>query len=363
MNTIIPAMAAFLMSACLIQLLRLPARRWGLVDLPGGRKHHEGAIPLVGGLAILGGLLIGIPAIEAPAVTGLLLSISVLLAVGIWDDRRDLSPHFRLASQIGAALLLVFLQGSVIDDLGRVMGTRLFALHDLAIPFTLLCIVGFINAFNMVDGVDGLAGGLAFFALLWMGVAASLAHGSLPPLFPVAIAALIGFLVFNMRYPGRRRASVFLGDSGSMLLGALLAWFAIELSQGPQRALSPIAIAWILALPVLDTISLMVRRLCKGQSPFRPDREHMHHILQRAGFTAGETAWFLIGVSGVLGGIAVAAHRLGVPEWVLTIGFLGLFGFHLYFVLHAWRMMKLIKRFGLWRRLRFGVPGRKRAIA
>jgi UDP-GlcNAc:undecaprenyl-phosphate GlcNAc-1-phosphate transferase len=316
-------------TALLIHLLSKPAKRVGLVDRPGGRKTHEGLIPLTGGLAIYGGFVI-VSGYGAGIVSPvLLLGMGFVLVVGLIDDLYGLSPRFRLAAEIGAALIMVVWGDRMIHDLGDIVGTGSLRLGLFAIPFTVLCTVGFINAFNMADGVDGLAAGCAVTAMSWFILATWLAGQ--PVMFEnwLLLTAILGFTLYNTRHPLRKKASVFLGDSGSMLLGFALAWFAIQMAEGgPNRILSPIAVAWVLALPVIDTVRLMLQRGLSGGNPFVADREHLHHILLRKNLTPGQTSWLLVGINGILGGIGVLSHHLGVPDIWLTMGFIGIFLAH-----------------------------------
>lgn len=350
MTSAIVSLCAFLITVALVRLLRRPAIQAGLVDVPGGRKAHDGDVPLIGGLAIFGGVMLTTAtawSLVSPPLA-LFIGLTLMLVVGFLDDLRELSARFRLLVQIAAAVVMAVGGGAVIHNLGDLIGLGNIHLSSyLGVAFTTLCVVGFVNAINMADGVDGLAGGISASALSLLAVAAAVTTGSVPHLLVMLLGAIAGFLLFNMRHPGQRRASIFLGDAGSMTLGFVLAWFAVELSQGTHAALSPIAVAWIFALPTIDTVSLMVRRILRGRSPFQPDTEHFHHILQRIGLTPGETTWVMIGVSTVLGVIGLLGDWVRVPEPVMLAGFLLLFALHLYFVLHAWRMAQRLRRMGL----------------
>jgi len=316
-------------TALLVHLLSKPAERFGLVDRPGGRKTHEGLIPLTGGLAIYGGFVVASGCGAEIVSPILLLGMGFVLAVGLVDDLYGLSARFRLATEIGAALIMVIWGEKMIHDLGDMVGTGSLRLGLFAIPFTVLCTVGFINAFNMSDGIDGLASGCALTAMSWFIFATWLADQAIPLKEWILLAAILGFAAYNMRHPLRKKASVFLGDSGSMLLGFALAWIAIQMVEGgPNRILSPIAVAWVLALPVIDTVRLMLQRGLRGGNPFVADREHLHHILLRKNLTPGQTSWLLVGINGILGGIGVTGHHLGVPDFWLTIGFIGIFAAH-----------------------------------
>ena len=172
------------------------------------------------------------------------------------------------------------------------------------------------NAMNMIDGADGLAGGITLGALFWFGLAAALAglqaHASLIALFGAAVAA---YLLLNVWPPLARTYKVFLGDAGSLLIGLLLAWIAIELAMAPFPAIKPVTAVWILAVPICDSVSVMVRRMLKRRSPFRPDREHFHHLLQAVGYSSGQAVALMVAISFAFGGVALLAERAGVPEY------------------------------------------------
>jgi UDP-GlcNAc:undecaprenyl-phosphate GlcNAc-1-phosphate transferase len=200
----------------------------------------------------------------------------------------------------------------------------------LAAPLTVFAVVGLINSVNMIDGMDGLAGSVALVALGWYGAAAMLSGLESQAIMAwLLCGAVAGFLALNLRLPWQPRARVFLGDAGSTLLGFTLAWFAIDLTQGPFRTMPPIAALWVVLLPLADTVSLMARRRARGQSAFHADREHIHHFLLAKGFSVSQSLAILVGVSTLFGAIGVLGWRLGVPEPVQFYAFAGLFfGYH-----------------------------------
>ncbi|MCC5859612.1 MAG: undecaprenyl/decaprenyl-phosphate alpha-N-acetylglucosaminyl 1-phosphate transferase [Ectothiorhodospiraceae bacterium] len=345
-SSVYAAIAAFAVSLLTLPLLSRLAHMYGLVDEPGGRKRHQGNVPLIGGLAIFLAFLIVLPfaggggALHPALVTGML----VLVVFGALDDHRDLSSGVKLAFQILAGVLVVSWGGLAVWELGTYPGIGVLELGTWAVPFTLLVVVGFINAMNMMDGIDGLAGGIALSIFFWLGVIAVLATGAVPGPLAMIAGGVLAFLLFNVRHRWMPRARAFLGDCGSMMLGFVAAWFAIALAGLEHTPVSPVAFAWVLALPVMDTVSLMVRRLSKGRSPFTADREHLHHIFLRAGFSVQETAAFLTSVSVLLGGVGVLASLAGVPDVLLLTGLMVLGLLHVVFVRYAWRTMKALRR-------------------
>jgi UDP-GlcNAc:undecaprenyl-phosphate GlcNAc-1-phosphate transferase len=320
MSDVVGFLLALGITAAAIPILARAARGWGLVALPGARRQHEGAVPMVGGLAM------GLAFLAAFYFTGLDASFSPLLAValtvtlagGVLDDRHEVGSLSKFGFQVAAAALLAASDGVLLTHLGRLMSPEIFTLGRWSAPLTVFALVGVMNALNMADGLDGLAGGLALAACVSFGYAAAGA-GHAPEFAAICITAgaALGFLYFNARSPWRARAAVFMGDTGSLLLGLLLGWLAVRLSMAGRPALAPIGAVWILALPIGDTVTLLVRRGLRGRNPFKADRQHLHHILIALGLTPGQTVATLIFVSLALGTAALAAEALKVPEYVM----------------------------------------------
>jgi UDP-GlcNAc:undecaprenyl-phosphate GlcNAc-1-phosphate transferase len=330
-NTIvIHAALAFFGTISLIVLLRNTARRMGLVDRPHGRKQHEGAIPVVGGIAIYGAF-----AFSALLVTesqslypfrSLFGGMALLVVAGVLDDMQDLSAFAKLVLQCAAALLMASWGGVYVVQLGDLFGLGgSLALGNFAIPFTVVCVLGLINALNMTDGVDGLAGGLSFISL--SAFAACCYALKLPShllIISILIGAVAGFLCFNFRHPMRARANVFLGDAGSMALGFGLCWFAVSLTRAPDSAMPPIVMVWLVGVPLLDMGVVILRRAISGRSPLVADREHLHHLLLRAGLSHGATTWALTVTASVMSGIGLAIWKYQIPSAFGFYGFAGL---------------------------------------
>jgi UDP-GlcNAc:undecaprenyl-phosphate GlcNAc-1-phosphate transferase len=319
-------------SAGVVLLLARLAPRLGIVDAPGGRKVHNGSTPLVGGLAIFSALLVmswvsGV----ATSVPYFLFALAISIAVGFWDDVREISPRVKFAIQIAACAIMIWGAGIELQEVGDLIGWRSIGVSVFAVPLTIFAMVGVVNSINMMDGLDGLAGSLALVALTWYSLVASQsgleaqAHAAW-----LLCGSLAGFLAFNLRFPWQRQARVFLGDAGSLMLGFALGWYAIDLTQGPGRTFPPIAALWVLMLPLADCVSLMVRRLKARKSPFEADR-HIHHYLLARGFTPSQTLGILVGISLAFGAVGYNAWLLKVPEAFLFYPFF--FGFFAY---HAW---------------------------
>ena len=337
-----PPLYAFLLSVGLIALLIKPARALGWVDLPSARKHHRQPVPLVGGAAMCIAYCLSMLSLpEKPDSYQILLTSMVMLTlVGIYDDLRPTRPTIRFLFQIGAALLMIIEGGISLASLGHIFGLDELMLGIFAIPCTVFCVVGVINAFNMIDGLDGLAGGLGLIAAGWL-VALSLTDSDA---YPGAVSGLLllimviaGFLVYNLRHPWRARASVFMGDAGSTMLGFAFCWFMVHLSQDPRAVMTPITAVWILAVPLMDTVTLMVSRMRAGQSPFCPDRRHLHHLLLSYGFSDGQVTAILLGTAFTSGAVGAGAYWLGIPEHQQFYAFMTLFLLYYGITTRIWR--------------------------
>jgi UDP-GlcNAc:undecaprenyl-phosphate/decaprenyl-phosphate GlcNAc-1-phosphate transferase len=339
MQEIFACSIAFLATGAVIHALSPLSRRIGLVDSPRGHKAHQGIVPLVGGIAMFCGLLFAILALQVPLsdFKPLFAAAALLVIVGVLDDFHELGPHTRFTAQIGAALLMTLWGNVQLQDLGALVGPEVVTLGAWSIPFTVFSAVGVVNAFNMQDGMDGLAGGLALIAFSVLGVAAWNAGISTSAVFLLTIcSAVSAFLLFNMRIGGRQQAVVFMGNAGSLFLGFVLAWFLIGLSQGDDAPLDPATALWILAIPLMDTVGIMVRRILHGRSPLLPDREHLHHLLCQLGFSVNRTVMSVLAASVILSAIGLAAQILGVPERYRFAAFLAIFAVYLSVVELQW---------------------------
>ena len=334
----------------LLTLVVTPALIWaahnyGLLDHPDERKQHRDAIPLVGGLAMAFAFVVSAAwhLASTDVFWGLLAAVSIIVAVGFLDDWREASVRLRFAAQAIAALIMALFAGAQLDTLGDLFGFGTVALGAFAVPFTVFAMVGVANAVNMSDGLDGLAGGLALVSAAFVAAAAYISGRVITlEILLILGGALLGFLYFNMRFPWQRRARVFMGDSGSLMLGFLLAWAVIRVTQAEKNPLPPAAALWFFAIPLWDTVSLMLRRMLKGRSPFHPGRDHLHHILLRVGYSDAQVVSFIHLGAVLFGLIGFFGWRWGVPDAVMLYGFLAVFALYSYGVQHAWKLMRLV---------------------
>lgn len=318
---IIAPFLAFAAVLAIIPPARKVALRCGMTDKPGGRKHHEDEVPLIGGLVIfpvfiLAGMLAGF---DFASYWPLFAALILLLVTGALDDRYSLGAWQRFFIQIAAATMIVLLGDARLENLGDLFGFGELPLGFMSIPFSIVAVTLFINAINLMDGLDGLAAGKSVVVLGWLMLACVLAGAWIPFLhMAILMACILGFLYYNMRHPFRSKASVFLGDAGSLSLGLVLSWYCIGLAQEPDPIVVPIMIAWIIALPVIDACGQFYRRVKEGRHPFDPDRGHFHHHFVHAGIPVGKSTMMILGWGFVLGAVGCIGILIGVPQVVLT---------------------------------------------
>ncbi|MBN8442858.1 MAG: undecaprenyl/decaprenyl-phosphate alpha-N-acetylglucosaminyl 1-phosphate transferase [Thauera sp.] len=327
------------------------ARSLKLVDHPGEHKQHDHSTPFVGGiglfLATIASLLVLLwlyPSLgnELAAVA---LAASLMFFTGLADDVWRLGFRVRFVIQSAAALVMAIGADVALHDLGGLFFNTSTPLGPFAIPFTVFATVGVINALNMIDGMDGMAGSLAFMSLIVISAVALSAGNLHHALLSLGLLGGIGgFLYYNLRYRNQRRARVFMGDNGSMLLGLMFALLLIDMSQGDDASIDSVSALWLLALPLMDTVGVMLRRVWMGKSPFTPDRHHLHHLLQSAGFRVDDIVAIIAGLQLALAAGGVFAVKLGASEGVMFVGFLMLFALYFAATVRWWRVVPALRR-------------------
>jgi UDP-GlcNAc:undecaprenyl-phosphate/decaprenyl-phosphate GlcNAc-1-phosphate transferase len=324
-NTVVSIGLAFLITLLFMFALLPVARSVGLIDRPGGRKTHIGEIPVTGGLAMFGGLLISSPFIFQ-SLTGFpffLAALTILVLVGALDDRFDLPPLVRALAQTCAALIMVLGAGLTVSSLGNAFFGGVVNLDWSSSLFTVLIVMAATNAFNMFDGSDGVAGIQATVALLAVGFACFMG-GQLQalPVVGCLFGCVMAFLIFNWPSARTREVRAFMGDAGSTMLGFSLAWLGVAFSQGESRVISPAAVLWVFALPLYDFFSSMVRRISEGRSPFHGDSDHLHHLLRRSGLSPRRVALAILIGGSVVASVGIAGYLAGLPDGVLVLAWL-----------------------------------------
>lgn len=316
---LLPLILSFVLSPLVIKF----AHMIGAVDLPNERKIHQRPTPRLGGLAVFGSLFVALgvlhtslmdrpPFTELPAVSSWLLgSLMLVFGLGIWDDIRALNPGRKFLVQLVAAAIVVA-SGVRIGTVSDPFGAGVFDLGVLSIPVTLIWIVGITNAFNLIDGLDGLASGIAVIAALTIGaIAYQVGDGRTIVLVLALSGALAGFLPYNFN-----PAKIFLGDSGSLVIGFTLAVASIQTSTKGTTAFAVVVPILALGLPIMDTMLSMARRVLHSLLPgvtsegglwgklhgmFLPDKQHIHHRLIALGFSHRTVVLIMYAVSCVFG--------------------------------------------------------------
>jgi UDP-GlcNAc:undecaprenyl-phosphate GlcNAc-1-phosphate transferase len=275
---------ALTVTAALIPVLVHWAPTIGLTDAPGPRKVHSIPVPRVGGLAMAVGLLLPtlITVELTPSIRGLLLGLVVLLVFGLWDDRVTLGYRTKFAGQVLAAGLCMIV-GNV--HVGTLMIGSVIVLPQAASIFiTFVFLIGITNAVNLADGLDGLAGGLVLLCLCAIALFAAMSGNvTVAETALIEAGAVLGFLRFNT-HPAR----IFMGDSGSQMLGFSVGALALLATQGEASPLSAALPLLLLGLPIMDTLTVMLTRIRAGRSPFSADSNHLHHRLLALGFAHRE---------------------------------------------------------------------------
>lgn len=328
------ALIGFIASLIIFKIGIRFGARLGLIDQPGGRKMHEGAIPLIGGLIIVpvfAALVYVTNLHDVLPLSPLLFGVLLLLIIGAIDDKFNIHPWARFIIQIWLACFIVIFAQGQIENLGNLFGFGDVQLGWFGTVFSVTCLVLLMNAINMMDGMDGLAGGFMAVALGWLMIAAYNA-GQMSSVYAMALLLIpiAAFLAFNMRHPLRAKASVFLGDAGSLSLSLILGWFAIRMAQEipnggeVSQAIPAVVIIWIMTVPIMDTFAIFFVRMKQGRSPFEADRLHLHHKFQDYGLDIKWATPLILLLAAVTGGIGYMGIEVGIPEYVLLYTWSGI---------------------------------------
>lgn len=328
LHLILSIFITFCFTVCIIVYARPVAVHIGLVDLPGVRKNHEGNIPLIGGLAMVFGVVVGILMLDISLASYrvLLVAIAIMTFFSMLDDLHELSHKKRFFIQCFVAFVMVYFGHLLIFDLGNFLFWRDIILGSLNLPFTIIAIIAVVNAMNMLDGLDGLMGTVALAQFILLTILAWHVGRFNDACFMLIIASsILAFLCFNFPYKKQMPLKIFMGDVGSASLGILISWFLISLSQPPVKAANPVAFLWVMAIPCFDLVSVMLRRLYSKKSPFKADREHLHHLLRKSGLSNLATVIVILVISLLFGLAGISMSFAHVSESVMFVTLLGCF--------------------------------------
>jgi len=334
---------AFVLTLIFIPPVIFMVKRFKLFDRPNARKEHTVPTPTFGGIAIFAGMMTSLVFWfrfnSHPATITFLLSMILLSGVGIMDDLKDLAARYKLVIEAGLASMLA-VAGIRITSFGGLFG--IYELHIVAqYIITVVAIVGITNAFNLIDGIVGLAGGLGFMSLVTLGIFLTLSKDLNYALIAFALAgALLGFLYFNFN-PAR----IFMGDTGSLMLGFIIAVLCVQLMKVNMINAIPVVpniyvfTLGIVLIPVFDTLRVFGVRIWKGRSPFSADKTHIHHLVTNKGFSHGFAARIICIFHGF---ILILVYWM--KDWTPEMQLLILFCFML-LLIYFFNHIGLLKRF------------------
>ncbi|MGN1402428.1 MAG: glycosyltransferase family 4 protein [Bacillus sp. (in: firmicutes)] len=323
----------FFTSLLITPLVRKLALYIGATDKPNHRKIHVEAMPRLGGIAIFVSFLLGIAILQPQDqdMKALLIGAFIIVIVGVVDDMVNLKASVKFLGQTAAALVVV-LNGIQVDYINLPFGGGI-ELGLMSIPLTLLWIIGITNAINLIDGLDGLAAGVSTIALITISAMAFI-KGDIAVLSIgiILIGSTLGFLKHNF-YP----AKIFMGDTGALFLGYMIAVMSLMGLFKNVTALSLIVPVIILGVPISDTFFAIIRRLVNKQPLTAPDKSHLHHCMLNLGFTHKQTVWliyamaasfglmaFIFSMSTVWGALILVAVILFIIEVIVEkVGLIG----------------------------------------
>lgn len=313
------------------------AEKIGLIDHPKAHKLHQTRTPLIGGIAIFAGTAVAISS-TMPLVGEIrlyLLAAATLVFVGVLDDRYDLSVRSRFVGHLIAASIIIFGGQLYFQSLGNLLGFGEVKMSMWGVVFTYLAVMAAINAYNMIDGIDGLLGSQAavtFAAIAWL-TASAPTEIQANTIAIILLVSLVPFLVVNLRLLKSTR-KVFMGDAGSMFIGLTIVWLFIMTTQSETYALEsgvivhenavirPVTALWLVAIPVMDMVYVIWRRMVTGQNPVRSDQRHIHHLFHLVGFSNSQTVAIMLAGAVVMAALGILGEWLLIPEWQMLVGYL-----------------------------------------
>ena len=312
---------AFIMTTLVYPYVLAFARRHNIVDNPSARKLQRVPVPVMGGTSVYIGMLVAVIVglIIAPnvRVIKIMSLLTVMYAIGVWDDVKDVSAALRFLLELLVVWMMILTLGVEINDFHGLWG-----IHEIpdavSVPLSLVAGVGIMNAVNLIDGVDGYCStygvmACAAFAVIFY-------YCGDIPMFALALIAIGAFIPFFFHNVFGKTSKMFLGDGGSLMLGTLLAFFMFRvLTHGSPESVYdasgvslPAVCLAILAVPVFDTLRVMIVRVLKGGSPFHPDKTHLHHLFIDMNFSHLSTSFIIVLGNVVIGALLIAGWKLGL---------------------------------------------------
>ena len=339
---ILVAVVSLAVSLGMYPLVLKYARTHGIVDNPNARKLQRVPIPVMGGIVVFAGILVGGLMLNAILHSEILIcgliGMTVMMLIGVWDDMKDISATLRFLIEIALVTVFILVTDTYIDDFHGLWG-----IHELpdfvAYPLSIVAGVGLINAVNLIDGVDGYSSGYGMLASACFGIAFwTVWSPVMTSLTLIVIAALLPFFLHNVFGV---KSKMFIGDGGTLMLGMLMTVFTFFAMSSNQQCykladdgigLGAFCLA-VLCIPVFDTLRVMTMRILRGTSPFHPDKTHLHHLFIDMGFSHLGAAIFILMINFMVVLIWLASWKLGASVDVQTyivavLGFTVTFGFY-----------------------------------
>jgi UDP-N-acetylmuramyl pentapeptide phosphotransferase/UDP-N-acetylglucosamine-1-phosphate transferase len=335
----VSAFISFVVAASSYPAIINVARAKHLMDTPGDRSSHTGTIPNLGGIGIYLSIVVAITITGAVLDTKSLLlilgGITILFFLGLKDDILILSPRKKFTGQLLAALLLIVFTDTRISSCSGLLNITIMP-YWVSVGFTLFVYLLIINAFNLIDGIDGLAGGLALLATIAFGYVFYVYDDiSMVVLAAAVVGALVPFLYINFS----KQNKMFMGDTGSMILGFILAVFAVRFIDSSEHSVtsayhnaSPILVLSFLFFPLLDTLRIFfIRLVIHKKSPFAADKNHLHHRFLSMGFSHMQTTIIIVSINAVLIVISFLCASLNIHAQLGILLASGTFMYSFYF--------------------------------
>lgn len=366
MNTLltilVPALAALLATMWFQPHILNVAKEKNIVDNPNARKLQRIPIPVMGGVVVVFGILVGIMTYSLfdniNNMLAVIAAVLVIMFVGLVDDIRGLSPRIRFIIEILLVLYLVYITGNQIDNFHGLWGIETLS-SWIAVPLTVFACVGIINAVNLIDGVDGYSSGYCIMASIYFGYSFfKLGNMMMVALAAIIVASLLPFFFCNVF---GKHSKMFIGDAGTLSMGVLISTFVRNmLTASTETAhiadnlgLIPLSLA-IMCVPIFDTLRVMGSRILRGTSPFHPDKTHLHHAFIDLGFSHIGTTFSILCLNTFVVICWLVAYKLGVSinvqlYIVIALSVLitfGLYGFIQYHIKNDTRTLKVLRVIG-----------------
>ncbi|MCQ2375207.1 MAG: undecaprenyl/decaprenyl-phosphate alpha-N-acetylglucosaminyl 1-phosphate transferase [Salinivirgaceae bacterium] len=344
MNIVISFLVAFITTWVIYGRVLRFARRFNVLDTPDARKVQKSPVPVLGGVAVFIGIAVAMVVLyfvmpENGMIESLTLVMAVMLAVGTFDDIKDISPTARFIIEILVVLFLMYWSGIRICNFYGLWGYGAVLSAWIYVPLTIVSAVGIMNAINLIDGVDGYSSGFCTMASIMFGIMFYMMGNQLMTVVAAAAAgALIPFFMHNVF---GFKSKMFIGDGGTLLMGAIMSIFVLTLLSQREASLAmsqknvglvPFALA-VLSIPVFDTLRVMLGRIIKGKSPFRPDKTHLHHLYLELGFSHVGISVGLVTLDALIVAAWFLSYKMGATismqlVVVVALAFLSTFVFY-----------------------------------